>query len=135
MGSPQAAAGCSRRWSRSSRGFVKYVLAASARDSLQGPDSSGSGPASGSPQQDADAASPEAAAELEPKEHRYEGTGGVLLDVSHAEPHPYRGEGVSRREEAGGDAVWKQTGPRGDAHAPPVCPEEGRSEGPAPVEE
>lgn len=24
-------------------------------------------------------------------QRRFEGTGGVLLDVSHAEPHPYRG--------------------------------------------
>ncbi len=76
MGSPQAVAGCSR-WSRSSRGSVEYVLAASARDSLPGPEDSGSGPASGSPQQDADAASPEAAAELVPEEVRLCGGGSL----------------------------------------------------------
>ncbi|PRW44436.1 hypothetical protein C2E21_6561 [Chlorella sorokiniana] len=47
------------------------------------------------------------------EEQYFEGTGGVLLDVSHVAPHPYHGEGVGRRE---------------DTHA---CAHEGKAEGPA----
>ncbi|KAI3428474.1 hypothetical protein D9Q98_007299 [Chlorella vulgaris] len=35
---------------------------------------------------------------LVPAQKEFEGTGGVLLDVSHAEPQPYHGEGVGRRD-------------------------------------